>query len=299
MKKIKDLIILPPDGSPAKYATGDPEELPADHIGIDLDLADLIRSVTTVPIDTSNPEVLARQADFLRRHGFNLGPVENVPTSDIGREYLDKFRKEPLEKKEVQREINETELKRLIVQECEEKAARENREFVWDNATAWMVRNMMYYFGNHPDCEWPYGKGLLLSGNVGVGKTWMFEIFQQVAFKYLRAGGKRFKMTTCRNLYDEYTEGKGNARKKYLSGNWCFDDLGNEPVEHKDYGNSTMPVEEILILRYGCFQTSYQFTHISTNLSLDEIRDRYGLRMFDRLMQMMHPVEWTGESKRK
>lgn len=295
MKKLKDIIIIPKDGS-AKIGTGDPNDLPESHIGIDLDLANRIREVTTVPIDTDDPKILAIRADWLRRHGIDVGPTDNTPKTEAGREYLENFKKIKSAKDPT---IDENELKRLIADECEEKAKSEGRQFIWNNESTFMVRNMMYYFGNDPRGVWPYGKGLLLYGNVGVGKTWMFEIFQQIAYKYLRAGGKRFKMATCRKLYEEYTSNREVARDKYLKGNWCFDDLGNEPLEHKDYGNSVLPVEEILISRHSQFTAGHCFTHISTNLSLDEIRDRYGLRMFDRLLHMMHPVEWSGESKRK
>lgn len=295
MKQLKDLIIIPSDGGPAQIGTGDPDQIPEGVVGFDLDLANQLRESVTVPIDTSDPAILARKADFLRRHGFPVGSSENIPRTDAGREYLDRFSKEPT----YRREISEIELKQHILEACEAKAATQDRVFMWDTITAWTVRNMMYYFGNHPACEWPLNKGLLLFGTVGVGKTWMFEIFRDISRKYLKAGRKNFKMTTCRNLYDVYkNEGKEAARAKYGKGNWCFDDLGNEPVEHKDYGNSVLPVEEIMILRDSEFSNGYWFTFISTNLSLEEIRDRYGLRMFDRLMRMCHPVEWAGESKR-
>lgn len=298
MKQLKELLVIPQNGE-AKITEADPNKLKPGEIAIDFNSPEVMReqleAATNVVIDTNDPRILAAKINFLRRHGFPVGVQGNTPNNDRGRRYLDKFNNP----KQLEIAISEDELKREILNHCEGKAKAKGEVFIWDNATAWMIKNMMYYFGNDPRCDWPLDKGLLISGNIGVGKTWLFEIFRDISRQFLKAGGKNFKMTTCEKIYETYEENPQNAREKYCEGNWCFDDLGTEDVVKNDYGNKRLPIVEILTHRYGKFQSYHYLTHLSTNLSMEEIRERYGERVFDRLMQMTHVVSWTGDSKRK
>lgn len=294
MKQLKELLVIPQNGS-AKGVNIDPDDLHQGDIAIDWSLADVIREVTVMPIDTNDPRVLEARINFLRRHGFPIGSRKNVAKTERGKRYLESFSNQ--EERVI--EISEDDLKRKIWEHCEEKAKAGNELFIWDSSSIWMIRNMMYYFANDPRCDWPLDKGLLISGNIGVGKTWLFEIFRDISRKYLKPSGKNFKMCTCRDVYQAYSEDENTAIEKYTDRNWCFDDLGNEPLERKDYGNSVLPMESILTHRYGKFKAYHYLTHLSTNLSVEEIRERYGERMFDRLMQMTHVVSWTGDSKRR
>lgn len=297
MKQLKQLLVISQNGE-ARPVEIDPQDLNPGDIAIDWNSPEVMKEVleeyTSVVIDTNDPEILRAKLNFLQRHGFPVGIQENIPANDRGRRYLDRFNNP----KQVEITISERELKLEVYKACEEKAKSEGKGFVWDNATAWMVKNMMYYFGNDPACDWPLRKGLLISGNIGVGKTWLFEIFRDVSRKFLKAGGKNFKMTTCEKVYTAYEDDQQQAREKYCEGNWCFDDLGTEDMITNDYGTKRLPIVEILTHRYGKFKAYHYLTHLSTNLSPEEIRERYGERVFDRLMQMMHVVSWEGESKR-
>ena len=63
----------------------------------------------------------------------------------------------------------------------------------------------------------------------------------------------------------------------------AVDDLGIEPLEIQDYGNILSPMVDLLTRRYD----RQFFTMLTTNLTPQEIRAKYGDRIADRLNEMM------------
>lgn len=72
-----------------------------------------------------------------------------------------------------------------------------------------------------------------------------------------------------------------------------LDDVGTEPYEVKEYGNSYLPFTQLIECRYNKGLT----TVMTTNLSIDEINTRYGTRIADRVNEF-HTIKWSGESYR-
>lgn len=311
MKSLKDLLIIPKNG-PAYLAEVDPEKVGKDDIAIDASLVQRMKLSTTVPIDFDSEEILKAKASFLRRHGILKDKYSHTtPKTDKGRAYIENLQAP----RTVKTQIDEYFLKQEILKACDEKAAAKGKIWIWDAQTSWMVRNMMYYFANDErindegESGWDLRKGILLYGNVGVGKTWLFEVFRYIARKHLVACGKNFKMNKCMDISKMHNTVRWKISKgiqlapdekldRYMVDNWCFDDFGEEPLEINDFGNKTVLMEDIILERDAHFAAGRYLTHATTNLSLEEIKERYGLRLFDRMMQMMNAVEWKGESKR-
>lgn len=67
-----------------------------------------------------------------------------------------------------------------------------------------------------------------------------------------------------------------------------------EPIEVMDYGNISYPLIDLLTQRYEL----QQFTIITTNLTGQAIREKYGDRIADRLNEMMEKVGFTNPSYR-
>lgn len=74
-----------------------------------------------------------------------------------------------------------------------------------------------------------------------------------------------------------------------------IDDLGEEPVEVLNYGNSTSPLLDLLEHRYN----RQLFTMITTNLTPEEISAKYGQRITDRFREMLHIMVFDDISYRK
>ncbi len=75
----------------------------------------------------------------------------------------------------------------------------------------------------------------------------------------------------------------------------AIDDLGTEPTEVQEYGNRMNPVIDLFYKRYDM----QLFTIITTNLLPEEIRNKYGERVADRLNEMACRIVFENESYRK
>lgn len=74
----------------------------------------------------------------------------------------------------------------------------------------------------------------------------------------------------------------------------AIDDLGCEPLEVQCYGNIYTPVIDLLTRRYD----RQLFTIVTTNLTPQEIRPRYGDRIADRFNEMMRCIIFKNDSFR-
>ena len=175
-----------------------------------------------------------------------------------------------------------------------------------------IFKALCFYFANDIEFEtmgknWKINKGICLMGNIGVGKTTLMRMF---------AKNKRqcFDVVSCRTVaadfaenghdaFKIYSENKKNYSNDYRNflqpiNGYCFDDLGTEEVK-KNYGNQVNVMEEIVLNRYDNSHTGWHLTHITTNLTADQIGEIYGNRVRDRMREMFNIIELTGESLRK
>lgn len=73
-----------------------------------------------------------------------------------------------------------------------------------------------------------------------------------------------------------------------------IDDLGQEPSEVVEYGNVRRVASALLEYRYD----KRLFTAISTNLTPDQLRDKYGRRVTDRMNEMFEIIIFRNGSYR-
>lgn len=161
-----------------------------------------------------------------------------------------------------------------------------------------VIDELKYYFKNlFPN---GYDKGLLIYGSLGVGKTMFFDIIRSMAKELVKDHayqGLWFSMCTAPWLVSErmasveasYTGSFDIS--SYHKGKLYIDDLGAE----KRCFNKYELLEEILFQRHR----NKALTMITTNLTPEEIGERYGERVFDRLGEMFHIIKWVGKSKRE
>lgn len=150
-------------------------------------------------------------------------------------------------------------------------------------------------------------KGICLFGGVGVGKTTLME-------KFFQNQRQSFIIKMCRAIEDEFSQNGDIVLKEYgihrqasVNGDpyghqvlgYCFDDLGTEPPS-KYYGKNVDVMAEVLLNRYDN-KLPFNQTHITTNLSTDEIITRYGSRVADRMQQMFNMIVFPTDanSRRK
>lgn len=191
--------------------------------------------------------------------------------------------------------------------ELKKTPVNDDNLFRIDDSNREVVRLICYYLTNDPRFEangLSLKKGLMLQGGVGVGKTMLMELLQQNQ-------KQSFRMISTMDIVSEYTlqghdekRSGNNVIAKYYAnlpvpiGNpyghrhigFCFDDLGLEERRAMNYGTAKNCMEEILWKRYEA--RLFTSTHITTNLSIEEIREAYGERIFDRLKEMFNQIAW-------
>jgi ABC-type Fe3+/spermidine/putrescine transport system ATPase subunit len=148
-------------------------------------------------------------------------------------------------------------------------------------------------------------KGIMLAGPVGCGKTTLLTLYS-----FFLPAENRFIMKTCRDVsfdfhkhgYDviqDYSKKAFHNRKGDLvPKSYCFDDLGVEN-NLKHFGNECNVMGEILLSRYEMFVANSAITHLTTNLSAQEIEKFYGLRVRSRLREMLNLLSFEQITKDK
>jgi len=140
----------------------------------------------------------------------------------------------------------------------------------------------------------------VLCGGCGNGKTTLVKAFQNL-LSYLNipvsdGHGKTYGMRIC-----DAQEIAGIARTDYPAfltlariPMLAIDDVGIEPLEVMEYGNVVSPVVELLTKRYD----EQFFTLLTTNLTPEGIRKRYGDRIADRLNEMAVVIPFKNSTYR-
>lgn len=148
--------------------------------------------------------------------------------------------------------------------------------------------------------------GILLCGNCGNGKTTTMNAFVHVC-RYLNGVNSRtamekhsefkswnIKSTSARRI-TQIAKDDNLMNEAKTATVLCIDDLGLEPTEVLDYGNTINPVIEIMEHRYR----QQLFTLITTNLTPAQIREKYGDRIADRLNETTKCIVYTNATFRK
>ena len=93
---------------------------------------------------------------------------------------------------------------------------------------------------------------------------------------------------------------KEDVIQYYSRGVFLFDDLGAEMEGNNifQYGKEEVFVR-ILLNRYRNFESLGIKTHITTNLNLSQIEQRYGKQLVDRFIKMFNLLRLDGPSRRK
>lgn len=141
--------------------------------------------------------------------------------------------------------------------------------------------------------------GVCLLGSVGNGKTTLVKALQRVinALNSLEMFSDTSTGIVIVDARDMAEYAKGNRqeferlkRKSLLA----IEDFGREAAEMLNYGNTVYPLAELIEYRYA----ERLFTVLTTNLTPQIIRERYGERVADRLREMVVSIPFTASSFR-
>jgi len=170
-----------------------------------------------------------------------------------------------------------------------------------------------YFIQDHFSCAEmgiETNKGILLTGPVGCGKTSLMKLLLHLA-----PHKTNYEMIQTRNIVFKFNTSGFEVLEKYNeTKNYCFDDLGVEPIG-SHYAKECNVLGEILLSRYDLFVQKTQFsnnnnrpnyqqtitnnhtkTHIATNLNAKELENKYGSRVRSRLREMFNLISFDKNS---
>lgn len=153
--------------------------------------------------------------------------------------------------------------------------SRQNAEFIWqpeyDEVVKWFENNQ--------------GRGLFLYGDCGRGKSLLSRyVIPAILLKCMK------KVVTVYDIQEMNAKIDEVMKKHIIS----LDDVGTEEIS-VNYGNKRLAFAEIMdsVEKHG------KLVIVSTNLKKDAIIERYGERIYDRIISTTYRVEFKGNSLRK
>lgn len=156
-------------------------------------------------------------------------------------------------------------------------------------------------------------KGLWLWGNIGTGKSTMLEIIRDYCYivrspvcyrerLYPRIMRREpwaysFRITNASYVAGMFAkEGYPGIEEYITTCRQAFDEVGRECIPTGYFGNMENVFQYILQRRYDIRRGD--FTHVTSNLSPDQIATVYGDHIYDRCFEMFNFVEMSGDSWR-
>jgi len=130
-----------------------------------------------------------------------------------------------------------------------------------------------------------YGRGLLLYGSCGLGKTFITRYaITAIILKYCN------KVVTSYDMIDVNKEPDKVLSKHIIS----LDDIGTEDISIK-YGEKRLIIPEVLDAteKYG------KLLLMTSNLGAEDLIKKYGNRTFDRILAVTKRIEFNGKSFRE
>lgn len=191
--------------------------------------------------------------------------------------------------------------------------AKEFRAFEIDGHNQKILRFLLLYFNQSKEAEQIFPeenyktyKQIMLVGKVGVGKTMLMQVFSQ----YLRLTGNpntffNVSVTEMINYYkvfnhlDKYTFNELSSEKKFNGNpvNLCLNDLGLNT--HLHFGVDTkVLIDDFLYSRYELYLNHHKMAHLTSNLSVAELKKAFDYRLADRF-KAYNIIDLSGESRRK
>lgn len=167
--------------------------------------------------------------------------------------------------------------------------------YIIDEENREVFNQVYYYFAKDIRFNGDLAKGILIFGPVGSGKSSLMDVY---FFSKIRPFKRRDAKQLPRKfmdtsigvkVFDEYCKSHKNGSENYYP-DFYFDDLGVEQ-NAKNFGNEMNVMAEILQDRYEIFRKYGARTHATTNLTTEELKEKYGDRVLSRLYEMCNFIQ--------
>lgn len=162
---------------------------------------------------------------------------------------------------------------------------------VFDDSNKTIIRKLFSYMMSDSK------KGILMYGSIGTGKSTLMRAMN----RFYRKSGMRKEVcieTSAINIASKYAEVGDevfDVLGKPYNENYFIDDIGLER-EASHYGNRINVIRDVILTRYE--MRNSKKTYITTNMNINELGERYGFQVLDRLKEMCYFVNLDGKSRR-
>ena len=144
-----------------------------------------------------------------------------------------------------------------------------------------------------------YKPGLLLYGSVGNGKTTLIKAIRRLigllyesAYSDERKGVVTVSALELANIAKEENGRFDSLKRAELL---AIDDVGVEPSIIKVWGNEISPFVDTIYFRYD----RQLFTVMTSNLSEEQLAEKYGERIADRFTEMFDKIHFGNKTYRR
>lgn len=137
--------------------------------------------------------------------------------------------------------------------------------------------------------------GVLVSGPTGSGKSMIFEALNRIIHP---KDSKKFRIVRAVDIVQDFNSSGYDIFEEYRKKeNLVIDDIGMED-EGKYFGSTCNVIADLIASRYEVFKTSQCKTHFTTNLTVFEIKNKYGDRVMSRLGEMCDVITLISADRR-
>jgi len=188
--------------------------------------------------------------------------------------------------------------------------------FIVNKSNQKVLRLLLLYFTGSPHFEEIYkeqtgkdgslNKGIFLVGNVGTGKSLIFQIFDHYTKHVIRLN--TYKNFTAISIIDNVnvsgvkllSEFSDNIIDRKAMPITCYiDDIASKNEMIKNFGTELSVIEQLLSMRYNVYERYKVLTHCSSNKYPAEMNGIYDARLIDRFKKMFNYISLEGDSFRK
>lgn len=237
----------------------------------------------------------AEAAEYLKKQ---KDPEQDDPEQAREKMYAKAWNLVNRPQKQIEQVMDYEEARKLVYYITKQRLAQLGREPVFTDEDKEIYQGVVKYFIGDPSGPHDLNKGIFLFGAPGPGKSFLMETMR-IFCNAANIEKRKFKIAVCHNIYDDVqASGDISSINNYFTGAYCFDDLGDEPNLLKSYGNDLFVMQRILAERYRRGVIGSSQTHVTSNLTEEEIEAHYGTRIYDRCKEMFNMVYYGGPSKR-
>jgi DNA replication protein DnaC len=176
------------------------------------------------------------------------------------------------------------------------------KDFTLDGSFKSYYMELIKYFHGDQSFDGDLSRGLLITGPTGTGKTLSMEVM-----KYYRAIDKikffysnkpvnlDYRLLTGHSINHAFMEYGYDGIQTFINESVLYlDDFGVESRHAVHYGTRLDAVEYVLIERHRL----EKLTFATSNLTVDQLLEVYGDRLYSRFKQMFNLMNLTGSDLR-